>query len=567
MNKKRSLPATGPTLADFIKGANVDSRSNLNPVASPTSTTHLQPSDGQKPTASTLSGDSINTNAVTSISHSSEHTKSTYIPYMPHSTTKLNKTVFLETYGCQMNVSDTEVAWSILKEAGCERTTKLDNADVALLVTCAIRENAESKIWQRLEELANMKKKRSTNFQIGVLGCMAERLKEKLLERQRLVDVIAGPDAYRDLPQLLYDSEEDKQTQINVMLSRDETYAEIAPVRLSPNSASAFVSIQRGCDNMCSYCIVPFTRGRERSRPLETIVEEAKQLQTQGVREITLLGQNVNSYNDVHSGMMEKSVMVTSQKGFKTIYKPKKLGRNFAELLAAVAEAVPNVRIRFTSPHPKDFTDEVLHTMKTFDNICKQLHLPAQSGNTNVLSRMRRGYTIETYLTLVERVKKILPDATLSSDFIAGFCGETEEEHGDTASLMKLVGYDMAYIFAYSKRDKTHASHKYEDDVEAGTKSQRVQELVEIFHEGAAKRNGERVGMETIVMVDGTSRRSSEEWVGRNEANVKVIFPKREMVDLKSGEMRRLKVGDFVKVVTDSATSLTMRGRAVALVE
>lgn len=354
-----------------------------------------------------------------------------------------------------MNVNDTEIVWSILQKNGYERAENVKDADVALLVTCAIREGAETKIWNRLNHISAMKANRSKKrgpLQIGILGCMAERLKTQVLEVQRSVDVVCGPDAYKDLPRLLTLTRDGKNSAVNVLLSLEETYADTMPVRLNANAVNAYVSIQRGCDNMCTYCIVPFTRGRERSRPISSIEAECEALAEQGVKEITLLGQNVNSYRDMTT-QRDDNVARPIVDGFKTVYKTKEGGARFAELLARAAEAVPDVRIRFTSPHPKDFPCEVLNTIKYYPNICKSLHIPAQSGSTEVLERMRRGYSREAYIDLIRHIRDVLPNVTLSSDFICGFCGETDVEFEETLSLIDEVKYNVAFLFAYSMRE------------------------------------------------------------------------------------------------------------------
>ncbi|XP_056324727.1 CDK5 regulatory subunit-associated protein 1 isoform X3 [Danio aesculapii] len=400
-----------------------------------------------------------------------------YEEHIPKYKSAHSRKVYFETYGCQMNTNDTEIAWSILQKAGYSRTHELQKADVVLLVTCSIREKAEQTIWNRLKHLTASKKriqKHKRSLTIGVLGCMAERLKSELLDQEKLVDVLAGPDAYRDLPRLL-SLAHGGQRASNVLLSLEETYADVIPVHQSPDGHSAFVSIMRGCDNMCSYCIVPFTRGRERSRPMSSIVEEVRMLSDQGVKEITLLGQNVNSYRDLSKSQFfcfEGNTQLS--RGFQSVYRTKQGGLRFADLLDRVSLINPNMRIRFTSPHPKDFPDEVLQLIQERRNICKHLHLPAQSGSSRVLHAMRRGYTREAYLELVENIRKIIPGVSLSSDFIAGFCSETEEDHQQTISLLKEVGYNIGFFFTYSMRKE--------------------------------------------------SKRSSEELCGRNDGNVKVIF-------------------------------------------
>ncbi|KAK7916143.1 hypothetical protein WMY93_011904 [Mugilogobius chulae] len=388
-----------------------------------------------------------------------------------------SRKVYFETYGCQMNVNDTDIAKSILQNNGYQQTKSLDQADVVLLVTCSIREKAEQTIWNRLQQLKALKKKRLRGhvpLKIGILGCMAERLKTEILEREKLVDILAGPDAYRDLPRLLTVADGGLQAS-NVLLSLEETYADIMPVQHAPQGYSAFVSIMRGCDNMCSYCIVPFTRGRERSRPINSIIEEVRLLSDQGVKEVTLLGQNVNSYRDTSEEQFCGSDVTRLSRGFNTVYKAKKGGLRFSDLLDRVSQIDPDMRIRFTSPHPKDFPDEVLQLIAERANICKQIHLPAQSGSNQILKTMRRGYTREAYLELVENIKRVIPGVSLSSDFISGFCGETEEDHQQTLSLIRSVGYNIGFLFAYCMRKKTHAYHRLEDDVLPEVKQQRWQ--------------------------------------------------------------------------------------------
>lgn len=366
-----------------------------------------------------------------------------------------NRKVFFDVYGCQMNVNDTEIVWSILKSQDYQKTTDIKEADVILLMTCSIREGAEDKIWNRLFHLGAMKKKRSKKrspIQIGLLGCMAERLKTKIVEQESGVDVVAGPDSYKDLPRLLALGKNGVSA-INVLLSLDETYADLMPVKLDQNSITAYVSIMRGCDNLCTYCIVPFTRGRERSRPIDSIEREVRTLVVQqGIKEVTLLGQNVNSFRDM-SMEPQNPEAAELVPGFKTVYKTKVGGLRFAELLERIANVSPELRIRFTSPHPKDFPNAVLEVIRKYPNICNSLHIPAQSGSSSVLERMRRGYTREAYLELITQIRETLPDVTLSSDFICGFCGETDEEFHETLTLMEQVKYNVAYLFAYSMRE------------------------------------------------------------------------------------------------------------------
>ncbi|XP_070696909.1 mitochondrial tRNA methylthiotransferase CDK5RAP1 [Pempheris klunzingeri] len=478
-----------------------------------------------------------------------------------------SRRVYFETYGCQMNVNDTEIAWSVLQRKGYLRTADLSQADVVLLVTCSIREKAEQTIWNRLQQLTAMKKRRlksQTPMKIGILGCMAERLKTELLEREKLVDVLAGPDAYRDLPRLLTVADGGHQAS-NVLLSLEETYADIMPVHHAPHGHSAFVSIMRGCDNMCSYCIVPFTRGRERSRPVGSILEEVRMLSDQGVKEVTLLGQNVNSYRDTSEEQFCGSDLTQLSRGFKTIYRTKQGGLRFSDLLDRVSRIDPDMRIRFTSPHPKDFPDEVLHLIAERENICQQIHLPAQSGSSKVLKAMRRGYTREAYLHLVKNIKRIIPEVSLSSDFISGFCGETEDDHQQTLSLIREVGYNVGFLFAYSMRQKTHAFHRLQDDVPAEVKQRRLQECISVFREEAVRVNAALLGSTQLVLVEGESKRSAKDLCGRTDGNVKVIFPKEDVaVQPAESVTAPVRAGDYVLVEILSATSQSLRGRALS---
>ncbi|GFN79346.1 tRNA-2-methylthio-n(6)-dimethylallyladenosine synthase [Plakobranchus ocellatus] len=501
-----------------------------------------------------------------------------------------NRSVFIETYGCQMNVNDTEIVQSILEQNGFVKSPTLEKADVVLAMTCAIREGAEEKIWRRLHHFKGMKKRRGKRspLQIGLLGCMAERLKHKIIDKEKLVDVVCGPDAYRDLPRLLTVTSSTKQSAVNVQLSLEETYADVVPVRINSDSPSAFVSIMRGCDNMCTYCIVPFTRGRERSRALASILNEINVLTEQGCKEVTLLGQNVNSYRDLsseeHAGsptQLSAGQNVNSYRdlsseehagsptqlsaGFSTVYKPKTGGRRFAELLEAVARVNPEMRVRFTSPHPKDFPDEVLDTIIAYPNICKQIHLPAQSGNSQVLASMGRGYTRETYLDLVDHIRKVIPDVALSSDFIAGFCGETEEAHRDTLSLMDIVKYNFAFCFPYSMRQKTRAYHRLEDDVPKDVKMRRHDELHAAFRKYAEARHLSQVGERHLILVEGKSKRSSLDLAGRNDANTKTVFANIPLPfgNEKGSDKSVAKPGDYVVVELTTGNSLGFKGKAL----
>ncbi|XP_066481871.1 mitochondrial tRNA methylthiotransferase CDK5RAP1 [Tiliqua scincoides] len=483
-------------------------------------------------------------------------------PYLdPGTLAEAPSKVYLETYGCQMNVSDTEIAWSILQRSGYLRTRRLEEADVILLVTCSIREKAEQTIWNRLRHLTALKSKRPPTqapLRIGILGCMAKRLKEKILDQERLVDLVAGPDAYRDLPRLLAVARSGQQA-ANVLLSLDETYADILPVHTNGSGTSAFVSIMRGCDNMCSYCIVPFTRGRERSRPVASILQEVQMLSDQGVKEVTLLGQNVNSYRDTSEVQFLSTAPTHLSRGFSTVYRAKQGGLRFASLLDRVSAVDPEMRIRFTSPHPKDFPDEVFQLMRERRNLCKQLHLPVQSGSTRILEAMKRGYTREAYLELVRHARDFLPDVSLSSDFIAGFCGETEADHQQTVSLLREVCYNTAFIFAYSMRQKTRAFHRLQDDVPSEVKQRRLKELMTVFREEAARANAAAVGRLQVVLVEGLSKRSPSEKCGRNDGNLRVIFPDVELGD-GTGTVARAQPGDYVLVKISSASSQTLKG-------
>lgn len=495
-----------------------------------------------------------------------DHIPDTEIPYLRDVPNFGNrKKVYFDVYGCQQNMGDTEIIWSILKSNNYLKTVVLEEADIMLMVTCAIREGAEAKVWKRLDYLKGIRNKRrkmhGVDTKIGILGCMAERLKEKVLEIDKSVDVIAGPDSYKDLPRLLTETTANHQTAINVALSLDETYADIMPVRLDPTSKSGYVSIMRGCDNMCTYCIVPFTRGRERSRPIASIRKEVQELSEQGIREITLLGQNVNSYRDL-SEANDLHTCTNLVPGFKTVYKTKVGGKRFAELLDTVAEVNPEIRIRFTSPHPKDFPDEVLQVIRDRPNICKNLHLPAQSGSSTMLDRMRRGYTREAYLDLVQHIRSTLPTITFSSDFICGFCGETEEEFADTLSLMDIVRYNTAYVYPYSMREKTTAHRRFEDNVSKKIKQQRVDALVKLYRKHAQTMNLQRVGQLQLLLVEGTSKRSDRFLAGRNDNNIKVIIPRCDVPEQEEHDdtLSPVAAGDYVVVQINAANSQVLKG-------
>lgn len=449
---------------------------------------------------------------------------------------KNNKHFYIESYGCAMNFSDSEIVASILAKQGYGITTNIFDADLVLLNTCSIREKAEQTVRQRLNSI-NQIKQQKPGLLVGVLGCMAERLKSKLLEEEKLVDIVVGPDAYRSLPELLVEAETG-QKGVNVLLSREETYADISPVRLDKNGITAFISIMRGCDNMCSFCVVPFTRGRERSRNPETIVQEAHDLFNRGYREVTLLGQNVDSYK-------WKGEENQTNKEAATLM-------NFAQLLEAVAQVNPLLRVRFSTSHPKDITDEVLHTIAKYRNICNYIHLPVQSGNSACLERMNRTYDREWYLNRVEAIRNIIPNCGISSDVIAGFCRETEEEHQDTLSLMQYAKFDFSYMYFYSERPGTMAAKKYTDDVPLETKKRRLAEIVEVQYQLSLQNNLKDIGKTYEVLVEKTSKKNEDEWTGRNEQNKVIIFPK-----------GNYKVGDYVNVLVESANKATLKGRVV----
>jgi tRNA-2-methylthio-N6-dimethylallyladenosine synthase len=443
----------------------------------------------------------------------------------------LQNKVYIESYGCQMNFADSEVVTSILLENGYATTSELTEADTILLNTCAIRDNAEHKIRHRLQTF-NLLKKKKPEVTIGILGCMAERLKTKLIEEEKVVDLVAGPDAYRDLPRLLSETE-NGQKAINVFLSREETYGNIEPVRLHTNGVTALVSIMRGCDNMCSFCVVPYTRGRERSRDLLSIIQECTNLFHQGYREVTLLGQNVDSYK------------------WKNPDKDEQI--NFANLLEQVAQIHADLRIRFSTSHPKDITDEVLHTMAKYDNICKNIHLPAQSGNNRILELMNRNYTREWYLERIQSIRRILGDTCgISHDLIAGFCSETEEEHQDTISLLEEVKYDFGYMFTYSERPGTPAEKKLKDDVEEEVKKRRLSEIIDVQRKHSELRNKQFVGKIEKVLVEGDSKKSKAHHFGKIDSNKVVVF-----------EKQNEKKGDYVLVKIIDCTSGTLIGHLV----
>jgi tRNA-2-methylthio-N6-dimethylallyladenosine synthase len=453
---------------------------------------------------------------------------------------KGGKKLFLESYGCAMNFSDSEIVASILKDQGYTTTTDMKEADVIFVNTCAIRDNAEQRVRQRLNDYRKAKRAKP-EMVIGVLGCMAERLKAKFLEEEKLVDIVVGPDAYRDLPNLL-ESAQDGRKAVNVILSKEETYADISPVRLQSNGITAFISITRGCDNMCAFCVVPFTRGRERSREPQTIVKEATELFEQGFREVTLLGQNVDSYLWTGGGLKKENPTEAELKDATT----------FAQLLEKVALVNPDLRVRFSTSHPKDMTDDVLYTMAKYENICNYVHLPVQSGSSRLLDMMNRGYTREWYIDRIAAIKRIIPDCGISTDTISGFCSESDEDHAETLSLMELVKYDFSYMFAYSERPKTLAERKFKDDVPEEVKKRRLQEIVDLQQKHSAIRTKYGVGKVHRVLIEGVSKKSKEQFFGRNSQNTTVVFPK-----------GNYKPGDYANVLATSCTTATLIGEAV----
>lgn len=449
---------------------------------------------------------------------------------------KVDKTasrkLYIESYGCQMNFADSEVVASIMLNNDFQTTNDFNEADVIFINTCSIRENAELRIRKRLTDFKAAKRAKPGMI-VGVLGCMAERLKAKFLEEEKLVDLVVGPDAYRDLPNLIQ-SADDGQKAVNVLLSRDETYGDISPIRLNTNGVSAFVSITRGCDNMCSFCVVPFTRGRERSRDPQSIIEEIKDLYDKGFREVTLLGQNVDSYEWENETKSEK---VT-----------------FANLLALAAQVKSEMRIRFSTSHPKDLTDDVLYTMRDYDNICKSIHLPVQSGSTRILDLMNRTYSREWYINRIDAIRNILPGCTISTDIIAGFCSETEDEHKETLSMMEYVKYDFAYMFSYSERPGTPAAKKLKDDISDDVKARRLAEIVALQRAHSLERMKEHVGKTQKILIEGFSKKSESDFAGRSDQNAMVVFP----VDTN------YKKGDYVNVHIESCTSATLIGKIIA---
>ncbi|WP_245625628.1 tRNA (N6-isopentenyl adenosine(37)-C2)-methylthiotransferase MiaB [Flagellimonas eckloniae] len=450
--------------------------------------------------------------------------------------------LYIESYGCQMNFSDSEIVASILAKEGFNTTQKLEEADLVLVNTCSIREKAELTVRKRLEKF-NAVKKTNPGMKVGVLGCMAERLKSKFLEEEKIVDMVVGPDAYKDLPNLIQEIDEGRNA-VNVILSKDETYGDIAPVRLNSNGVSAFVSITRGCDNMCTFCVVPFTRGRERSRDPQSILEEVNDLWEKGFKEITLLGQNVDSYLWYGGGL---------KKDFEKASEIQKAASvNFARLLELTAKAQPKMRIRFSTSNPQDMTLDVIEAMAKYENICNYIHLPVQSGSNRILKAMNRLHTREEYFELINNIKKIIPDCAISQDMITGFPTETEEDHKDTLSLMEYVKYDFGFMFAYSERPGTMAARKLEDDIPEETKKRRLTEIIDLQQQHSLYRTQLHLNKTQEVLIEGPSKKSDAHWKGRNSQNTVVVFPK-----------ENYKIGDFVNVKINECTSATLIGEAI----
>lgn len=453
-----------------------------------------------------------------------------------------SKKLYIESYGCSMNLNDSEIVASILSKQGYNTTHLLEEADLVLVNTCSIREKAEQTVRKRLEKY-NAIKKINPSMKVGVLGCMAERLKAKFLEEEKIVDLVVGPDAYRDLPNLLEEVNTGRDA-VNVILSKEETYGDVSPVRLNSNGVSAFVSITRGCDNMCTFCVVPFTRGRERSREPNSIIEEIKELSDKNYKEITLLGQNVDSYL-WYGGGLKKDFKNASEIAQATAV-------NFSQLLDMVATAFPKMRIRFSTSNPQDMNLEVIYTMAKHENICNYVHLPIQSGSTSVLKRMNRQHTREEYLMLIDNIRKIIPDCGLSQDMMTGFCGETEEEHQETLSLLEYVKYDFGFMFAYSERPGTLAEKKMEDDVPFEVKKRRLAEIILLQQKHSLYHTEQFVGKTVEVLIEGASKKSNSHWKGRNSQNAVVVFPKGDE-----------KLGDLVNVYIEDCTSATLIGKRI----
>jgi tRNA-2-methylthio-N6-dimethylallyladenosine synthase len=478
--------------------------------------------------------------------HTHSHEASCEVKTSVDNHTTGQRKLYIESYGCQMNFSDSEIVASIMQDGGFGTTSIVEDADLIFLNTCAIRDKAEQTVRNRLVHLNAMKRK-NPSLMIGILGCMAERLKAKFLEEEKMVDLVVGPDAYRDLPKLVGEADAGEKG-VNVLLSREETYADIAPVRLNSNGVTAFISIMRGCDNMCSFCVVPFTRGRERSREPQSIIDEAKDLFQKGYREVTLLGQNVDSYK--WGGTEDKKETEKAELAGEKII-------SFANLLEMVAQVSPALRVRFSTSHPKDITDEVLETMAKYENICKAIHLPVQSGNSRILELMNRTYTREWYLDRIAAIHRILgKDCGISSDMIIGFCSETEAEHQETLSLMELVQFDFSYMFYYSERPGTLAARKYPDDVDLETKKRRLSEVIALQSKHSYQRNLADIGKVHRVLIEGTSKKSPDFLSGRSTSNKTVVFPK--------GNFQK---GQYVDVLITKASAATLLGDNVIAVE
>ena len=452
------------------------------------------------------------------------------------------KKLFIESYGCQMNMNDSEIVAAILDKEGYNTTQILEEADLVLVNTCSIREKAETTVRKRLQKYNAVKKVNKT-MKVGVLGCMAERLKEKFLEEEKIVDLVIGPDAYKDLPNLLEEVHEGRDA-VNVILSKEETYGDISPVRLNSNGVSAFVSITRGCDNMCTFCVVPFTRGRERSRDPKSVLNEIKTLVDKNFKEITLLGQNVDSFLWFGGGL-KKDFKKASEMAQATAV-------DFAQLLDMCATEFPKTRFRFSTSNPQDMSLDVIHTMAKHKNICKYIHLPVQSGSNAMLKAMNRQHTREEYMKLVDNIYKIIPEMSLSQDMIVGFCGETEQDHQDTLELMNYVKYDFGFMFAYSERPGTLAGNKMDDDIPHAVKKRRLQEVIDLQQKHSLHRTQQHLGKTEEVLIEGTSKKNSNEWKGRNTQNTVIVFPK-----------ENYKLGDFVNVKIENCTSATLKGTAV----
>ena len=453
------------------------------------------------------------------------------------------KKLYIESYGCQMNFSDSEIVASILNKENYSTTKDISEADLVFVNTCSIREKAEQTVRKRLEVYNSIKKSVNPKMVVGVLGCMAERLKEKFLEEEKLVDIVVGPDAYRDLPNLIKEVEDGRKA-VNVFLSKEETYADIKPVRMSGNGVTAFVSITRGCDNMCTFCVVPYTRGRERSRNPKSIVQECKDLFLDGYREVTLLGQNVDSYLWYGGGPKKDFKNATTEQ--------KKNAINFSNLLEMVAQVNNKLRIRFSTSNPQDMTDDVIEIMAKYDNICNYIHLPVQSGSSRILKLMNRGYNREEYIALVDRIKNKIPDCAISMDMITGFCTENDDDHNDTISLMKYVKYDYGYMFKYSERPNTAAEKKFEDDVPEEIKQKRLVEVINLQQKQSLKNNKKRLNKKFEVLIEGLSKRSKNHYYGRTTHNCVVVF-----------EKSHHKVGDYVNVIINDCTAGTLKGKII----